>query len=90
MPIGLVATYPGVTPEEWERVIADTELPDGCLTQGFGDSGGHVLTFETWSSRADFDRFQAEAFRWTFRLALRRDPPTPQVTQVDLAALRTR
>jgi hypothetical protein len=90
MAVGLVVVYPGVTPEEWERVIADTNLPDGCLAQGFGDNGGHVLTFELWSSRSDFDRFHAEAFRWSFRLVLHRGPPNPKVTQVDLASLRTR
>jgi hypothetical protein len=90
MAVGLVATYPRVTLEEWQRVLADTDLPDGWLAQGFGDGGGHVITFEVWSSRADFDRFQNEQLGWTFRLALRRDAPKPQVTQVDLAAMRSR
>jgi hypothetical protein len=59
------------------------------LLHSAGDRSGTVLTFEVWSSRQDLDRFQEERLGWAFREALRRPPPKPQVSQVELARVET-
>jgi hypothetical protein len=89
MAVGLVVTYPEITLQDWNRVLDAVDLrsqwADGCVLHSAGDRGGGVLTFEVWSSRQDFDRFHEERLVWAFREALRRPPPKPQVSQVDLA-----
>ena len=93
MAVGLVVSYPEISLQDWNNVLDSLQLgshwADGCLLHSAGDRGGGVLTFEVWSSRQDFDRFYEQRLDWAFREVLRRPPPKPQVTQVELSRVET-
>jgi hypothetical protein len=81
MAIALMITIPGVTQEQYDKVVeqlGESRLSYGHLSRLTGPSDDGWCVVDVWESRAGFDRFMSERVGG---LLGREGWPEPQVTE---------